>query len=245
MEHFLDAVSGFSYGEYLIVMIVLAIATAIIQARLRSVYKKYSSIENSQGMTGAEAARAILDAYGVYDVDVQMIGGDLTDNFNPRTKILSLSSAVYNGFSVAAVGVAAHEAGHAIQHNKGYIPVKLRNALVPVANLGSRFSWFAIVIGIVISSVSQYTDFGYKLAIAGLIMFMFAVLFSIVTLPVEFNASRRAKKILSETLAMDSDDIRGVKKVLNAAAMTYVASLAASLLSLLRMASIVAGSRRK
>ena len=243
MDNFWDAVSGFSYFEYVIAAFALMIVTLIIQARLKSVYKKYSEDYNSQGMTGAEAAQLILEKYDIHDVQIQMIGNELGDNYNPRTKVLSLSPDVYNGASVAAVGIAAHEVGHAIQHHKGYIPVKLRTALVPVANIGSRFSFIIIMIGLLINSFAN-TNAGYYLALVGLAFFLFAVLFSLVTLPVEFNASNRAKKILADTIALDDEDLKGVKKVLGAAAMTYVASLASALLTLLRMLSIVAGSRR-
>jgi len=172
-----------------------------------------------------------------------MINGHLTDNYHPKKKILSLSPEVYNGTSVAAVGIAAHEAGHAIQHSRKYVPVKLRGALVPVANLGSRFSMILVIIGLIISGTAQ-TNIGFYLALAGLGLFLFAVLFTLVTLPVEFNASRRAKNILSDTLYMSGEDMKGVKKVLNAAAMTYVASLASAVLSLFRMLAIVSSSRR-
>lgn len=244
MDQFWNAVAQFSYLHYIIAAFALMIVTLIIQASLNGTYKKYSKIGNSRGMTGAEAARQILEANGIYDVEVQMISGKLTDNFNPRTKVLSLSPEVYNGASVAAVGIAAHEAGHAIQHAKKYLPVRMRSALVPVANLGSRFSFILIVIGLFISTMAD-TQIGFYLALAGLALFLFAVLFTVVTLPVEFNASKRARNILSDTLAMSADDMKGVKKVLGAAAMTYVASLASALLSLLRMLSIVAGSRRR
>lgn len=243
MDQFWNAVGRFGYYEYLFAALALAVVTIIIQLRLKSTYKKYSQIGNSRGMTGAEAARQILQSNGIYDVEVQMISGELTDNYNPRNKVLSLSSGVYNGSSVSAVGIAAHEAGHAIQHSQNYLPVKMRSALVPVANIGSRFSMILIIIGLVISGMAQ-TNIGFYLALAGLGLFLFAVLFTLVTLPVEFNASKRARTVLAETLSMDSEDMKGVKKVLSAAAMTYVASLASSLLSLIRILSIVSSSRR-
>ena len=243
MDQFWNAVGKFGYFEYLIAALALALLTGIIQARLNSTYKKYSQIGNSKGMTGADAARQILEANGIYDVQVQMINGHLTDNYHPKKKILSLSPEVYYGTSVSAVGIAAHEAGHAIQHSRKYVPVKLRGALVPVANLGSRFSMILVIIGLIISGTAQ-TNIGFYLALAGLGLFLFAVLFTLVTLPVEFNASRRAKNILSDTLYMSGEDMKGVKKVLNAAAMTYVASLASAVLSLFRMLAIVSSSRR-
>lgn len=243
MDNFWDAVSGFSYYEYVFAAFILVIVTSIIQLRLKSIYNKYSQDFNSQGITGAEAAQEILNAYGIDDVEINQINNTLGDNYNPKTKVLSLSPDVYNGASVAAVGIAAHEVGHAIQHHRGYLPVKLRSALVPVANIGSRFSFLIIIIGLVINGFAS-TSIGFYVALVGLAFFLFAVLFSLVTLPVEFNASRRARTILAGEMGMDGDDMKGVKKVLNAAAMTYVASFASSLVTLLRILSLVAGARR-
>lgn len=245
MKDFWDIIARFDYTTYIFCALGLMVVTIIIQISLKFTYAKYSKIGNSRGMTGAQAAQAILDAYGVTDVSIQPIAGNLTDNYNPKTKVLSLSQGVYGSSSVAAVGVAAHEAGHAIQHSREYLPVKLRSALVPVANIGSRFSWILIIIGVLLSTGAEYSSIGYYLAIGGLVLFLFAVLFTLVTLPVEYNASRRAKKILAGELAMDREDIKGVKKVLGAAALTYVASLASALLTMLRMLSIVGGSRRR
>jgi len=243
MDMFWDIVNLIGNNLYFVLFIAVLIFTMIIQARLNSTYNKYSKIANSRGMTGAQAAEEILRAHGVYDVEVKMIQGKLSDNFNPRTKVLSLSPEVYSGCTIAAVGIAAHEAGHAIQHDKSYLPVKLRTALVPVANIGSKFSFIIILVGVLISSFAQ-SNIGYYLAIGGLCLFLFTLLFGIVTLPVEFNASKRAKTILSDTLAMDRADLKGVKKVLNSAAMTYVASVASSVLYLFRMLAIVGSARR-
>lgn len=229
---------------YFILVIAIMIISGIIQARLSSTYNKYSRIANSRGLTGAQAAEKILAENGIYDVEVRMISGKLTDNYNPKTKVLSLSPEVYSGFTVAAVGIAAHEAGHAIQHDRSYLPVKLRTALVPVANIGSRFSFIILLAGVVLSGFAQGNT-GFYVAMFGVALFAFALLFSIVTLPVEFNASNRARKILSDTIALDAADMKGVSKVLNAAAMTYVASVASSILSLFRMLAIAGSARRE
>ncbi len=228
---------------YFIIFIALMIISLVIQARLNSTYKKYSKIANGRGLTGAQAAEKILEENGITDVEVQMVSGRLTDNYNPRTKVLSLSPEVYSGFTVAAVGIAAHEAGHAIQHHKSYVPVKLRTALVPVANIGSKFSMLILLAGLIISSFAQ-GNAGFYVAMVGVALFAFTLLFSVVTLPVELNASKRARQVLSDTIALDATDMKGVRKVLNAAAMTYVAAVASSLLSLFRMLAI-AGSARK
>lgn len=243
MERLIEMFS--SYYFYILVILAITIVNAIIQARLRSTYKKWGGIENSRQMTGAEAARAILERNGILDVQVERIAGELTDNYNPKTHVLSLSAAVYDGRSVASVGIAAHEAGHAIQHGKNYIPVKLRTILFPVANIGARFSWLLIIVGLLISAFSAVGNLGFYLAVAGVAFYAFAVLFSIVTLPVELNASRRASNILSTELAMDETDIRGVKKVLKAAAYTYVVSTIASIVNLLRMVAIVSSGNRR
>ncbi len=170
------------------------------------------------GMTGAQAAQRILNAAGIYDVEIRHVSGNLTDHYDPRNKTLSLSDSVYDSASVAAVGVAAHECGHAIQHQKNYAPLTIRGAIVPVANIGSTLAWPLILIGLFISSRS-----GQALITAGIICFSLAVLFQIVTLPVEFNASRRAVRILGETGILGEQELGYTRKVLGAAALTYVA----------------------
>lgn len=228
--------------SYFLLLIPAIILTIWAQIRVKSAYKKFSQVGNSRGMTGAQAARAILDANGLYDVEIVPIAGNLTDNYNPKNNVVSLSEGVYNSSSVAAIGIAAHEVGHAIQHSKGYIPVKIRSAMVPAVNFGSRISWILIMVGLLIEGFSG-SDFGYYLAVFGVILFSLATIFHLVTLPVEYNASRRAKALLGSTLAFGSEDIKGVRKVLNAAALTYVAALAVSLINLLRVISMV--SRRR
>ena len=190
------------------------------------------------GMTGAQAAQRILNAAGIYDVEIRHISGNLTDHYDPRNKTLSLSDSVYSSASVAAVGVAAHECGHAIQHQKNYAPLTIRGAIVPVANIGSTLAWPLILIGLFISSRS-----GQALITAGIICFSLAVLFQIVTLPVEFNASRRAVRILGETGILGEQELGYTRKVLGAAALTYVAGAASAILQLLRLILLFGGRR--
>lgn len=189
-------------------------------------------------MTGAQAAQRILNAAGIYDVEIRHVSGNLTDHYDPRNKTLSLSDSVYGSASVAAVGVAAHECGHAIQHQKNYAPLTIRGAIVPVANIGSTLAWPLILIGIFISSRS-----GQALITAGIICFSLAVLFQIVTLPVEFNASRRAVRILGETGILGEQELGYTRKVLGAAALTYVAGAASAILQLLRLILLFGGRR--
>lgn len=189
-------------------------------------------------MTGAQAAQRILNAAGIYDVEIRHVSGNLTDHYDPRNKTLSLSDSVYDSASVAAVGVAAHECGHAIQHQKNYAPLTIRGAIVPVANIGSTLAWPLILIGLFISSRS-----GQALITAGIICFSLAVLFQIVTLPVEFNASRRAVRILGETGILGEQELGYTRKVLGAAALTYVAGAASAILQLLRLILLFGGRR--
>ena len=190
-------------------------------------------------MTGREAAEQVLRGAGIYDVRVEHISGDLTDHYDPRTKVLRLSDATYNSTSVAAVGVAAHECGHAIQHATGYAPLKIRGALVPVANFGSTIAWPLILIGLFFTR-----NTGAVLINLGIICFSFAVIFQLVTLPVEFNASARALRILGEQGILSDSELPYTKKVLKAAALTYVASAAAAILQLLRLVLLFGGRDR-
>ena len=203
---------------------------------VKATYSRYCEVYASRHLTGAEAAQRILYQAGIHDVRIEQVSGELTDHYDPRAKVLRLSALNYNTSSVAAIGVAAHEAGHAIQHDKGYFPLKVRNAILPVANLGSQFGVPLVIIGLIFS-------FGDTLINIGIFMFAFAVLFQIVTLPVEFNASKRAIKMLEEQEILYSEELRGCKKVLSAAAMTYVAAAASSVLQLLRL--VILGGRRR
>lgn len=189
-------------------------------------------------MTGKEAAETILRANGLYDVQVRHIPGNLTDHYDPRNKTLGLSDSTYGSASVAAIGVAAHECGHAVQHATGYMPLQIRGALVPVANFGSTLAWPLILIGLVINSRSAMLFINL-----GILLFSAAVLFQIVTLPVEFNASARAVKVLEKTGMLYPEEVKQTKAVLSAAALTYVASAASAILQLLRL--VIIGNRRR
>lgn len=214
---------------YLLV-ILGAVICLLASARVKSTFAKYSRVRSMSGMTGAQAAEQILHRAGIYDVSVQHVQGDLTDHYDPRRKVLKLSDSVYGVSSVAAIGVAAHECGHAIQHQQSYAPLSIRSAIVPVANIGSFAAWPLILIGLLFSRGT-----GSFLITLGIICFSAAVLFQLVTLPVEFNASGRAVCILSESGILRNEEIAGTKKVLSAAALTYVAGAAAAILQLLRL----------
>lgn len=219
-------------------VIIGAVICLLASAHVNNTFKKYSKYSSMSGMTGAQAAQRILNAAGIYDVEIRHISRNLTDHYDPRNKTLSLSDSVYGSTSVAAVGVAAHECGHAIQHQKNYVPLTIRGAIVPVANIGSTLAWPLILIGLFISSRS-----GQALITAGIICFSLAVLFQIVTLPVEFNASRRAVRILGETGILGEQELGYTRKVLGAAALTYVAGAASAILQLLRLILLFGGRR--
>lgn len=224
-------------STYILVLIGVAICL-LASSRVNSVFRRYSSVRSRSGLTGKEAAEKILRANGIYDVTVRHIPGNLTDHYDPRNKTLGLSDSTYGSASVAAIGVAAHECGHAVQHATGYAPLKFRGALVPVANFGSALAWPLILIGLVINSNTAllFIDLG-------ILLFSAAVLFQIVTLPVEFNASNRAVKVLEKSGMLYPEEIRQTKAVLGAAALTYVASAASAILQLLRL--ILIGGRRR
>ncbi|MCI9616812.1 MAG: zinc metallopeptidase [Eubacterium sp.] len=228
---------GFYFDPTYILVIIGVVLCLMASARVNSTFRKYSKVSSNSGMTGAQAAQKILESQGIYDVTIQHIGGELTDNYNPKTKVLSLSDSTYGSTSVAAIGVAAHECGHAMQHHRGYTPIAVRNALVPFANWGSRLSWLLIIIGILF--YGQGT--GQTIIYIGIFAFSLAVLFQIVTLPVEFNASNRAVKVLENTGIFGSTELQYTKKVLGAAALTYVAAAASSVLQLLRLVILFGG----
>lgn len=233
---------GYYYGfdwTYLLVLIG-AIICMVASANVKSTFSRYSRQRSMTGMTGAEAAQRILNHAGIYDVTIQHISGELTDNYNPKQKTLNLSDAVYNATSVAAIGVAAHECGHAIQHQQEYAPLNIRSAIVPAANIGSRLAWPLILIGLFITS-----DTGVLLINIGIIAFSLAVIFQLVTLPVEFNASRRALVLLEDCGILSESELPSTKKVLSAAALTYVASAASGILQLLRLILLTNNRRRR
>ena len=229
---------GYYFDPTYILIIIAAIISLIAQWRVNSAFSKYSRVASMSGITGAQAARMILQSNGINDVSVQRISGKLTDHYNPSTKVLNLSESVYGSTSVAAIGVAAHECGHAIQHARGYFPLSLRTALVPVANIGSQLSWVFIIVGAILS-------FNQTLITIGIIMFSAAVLFQLVTLPVEFNASARALEQLESNGILYRDEVSQTRKVLSAAALTYVAAAATAILQLLRLIILFGGRGRR
>lgn len=223
----------FWFDWTIIIMIPAILLGLIVQIRLSTTYSRYSKVQSRTGMTGYTAARRILDAAGLRHVPIECIQGELTDHFDPRSNVLRLSNGVYNSSSVAAIGVAAHECGHAIQYAEEYTPMKVRGALVKVTNFSSSISMFIVILGLIFSF--------RELALVGVALFSVVVLFQLVTLPVEFNASRRAVKILDGY--MDREELSGVKSVLSAAAMTYVAALISAIFQLIRLLAIVGGGR--
>ena len=220
---------------YILVLIGVVISL-LASAKVKSTFAKYSKVRSTSGLTGAQAAERILRNAGIFDVTVQRISGQLTDHYDPKNKVLRLSDSVFGETSVAAIGVAAHECGHAIQHNKEYAPLRIRTALVPIANFGATLSWPLILVGVLLS-------WSQTLITLGIILFCAAVLFQLVTLPVEFNASNRAVKILASTGILSDREVSQTKQVLGAAALTYVAAAAASILQLLRLIILFGGNR--
>ena len=220
-------------------VIIGAVICMIASARVNSTFNKYSAYRSMSGMTGAQAAERILHAAGIYDVKIRRVSGSLTDHYNPANKTLNLSDSVCNETSVAAVGVAAHECGHAIQHARGYLPLRLRSAFVRIANFGSMLAWPVIIIGLIMNSRSSMMIINI-----GIFLFSFAVIFQLITLPVEFDASRRAMVQLREQGILGDQELRYTRKVLSAAALTYVASAAAAILQLLRVIILFGGRNR-
>lgn len=223
---------------YWIILIPVLLLSLYAQIQVSSSFRRYSRERNRRGVTGAQAAYAVLKAHGVHDVAIRPCRGELTDHYDPRDNAIYLSEPVYNAATVAAVGVAAHEAGHAVQYAKGYAPIRLRSAIVPLTQLGSRFSFFLLLIGMLLYSQSLF--------FLGILLFSLTTVFQLVTLPVEFNASRRALETIAGEALLDGDELRGARKVLRAAALTYVAALLMSALQLLRYVLVFLGrsSRR-
>ena len=229
---------GMGYGYYwdptYVLVIIGALICMIASANVSGTYKKYNRVRNSRNMTGAQVAAQILQEAGLSNIRIEHISGDLTDHYDPSAKVLRLSDSVYGSTSIAAAGVAAHECGHAIQDAINYAPLNIRSAIVPAANIGSQLSWPLFIAGLIFSIDPLVT--------LGIVLFSLAVLFQLVTLPVEINASSRALKMLESTGILGADEKKGARKVLTAAALTYVAALAASILQLLRLI-ILAGGR--
>lgn len=231
---------GYYYWDPTYILVVIgAVICMIASARVKGTFNKYSQMRSMSGMNGAQVAQRVLQAAGIYDVQVRHVSGSLTDHYDPRTKTVNLSDPVYNATSVAALGVAAHECGHAIQHAKSYAPLSIRSALVPIANFGSMLAWPVILIGLLFNTRSS----GLIIDI-GILLFSAAVLFQLVTLPVEFDASRRALVMLRTQGILADDELKYTRRVLKSAALTYVASAAAAILQLLRIILITNGRRR-
>lgn len=226
---------------YLVLVLPAIILAMVAQGKVSSTFNKYSRVPSRIGITGAEAARRIMEQNGIYDVSIERVSGNLTDHYDPSKKVLRLSDSVYSSSSIAAVGVAAHETGHAIQHARGYAPLSLRSLMVPLANIGSRLSMPLILLGLIFSFSSRMGD---SLITLGIVLFGLSVVFTVVTLPVEFNASKRAIACLGDSRILYEDEIEGAKKVLSAAAMTYVASTAVALANFLRLIVVFGGRRR-
>ena len=227
----------FLFDPLYIILMLPAIGLMLwAQRRVTTTFRRYSEAPNQQRMSGAEAARLILTQNGLYDVPVEPVSGQLTDHYDPRSRTLRLSEPVYAGRSVAALGIAAHEAGHALQHARGYAPLHLRGALVPAASIGSNFGWIMVFLGIMVGAT--------QLAWLGVALFAAGAVFALVTLPVEFNASSRALAQLTTLGLVDRTELEGNRKVLNAAAWTYIAGFAAALLQLLYYVMLVTGMSR-
>lgn len=224
----------FYWGGSIYLLIPAILLSIYAQFKISSTYKRYSKIRSQSGLTGAQAARALLNSNGLYDVRVEPIGGRLSDHYDPRTRVINLSEDVYQGSSLSSVAVAAHETGHALQHASGYFPMTLRSSFVPVANLGSGAGPILIMVGLFMPSYDWLLQLG-------IFAFAFAVLFQIITLPVEYNASHRALSLLQEGHMLGSEEVRGARSVLNAAALTYVAAALAAVLQLARFILISRG----
>lgn len=224
------------YWDSTYILVIIAMMLSLFASfGVKSTFSKYQKLKTARGITGAEAARRVLDMNGLQHIRIERVSGELTDHFDPRSGVIRLSDSTYNDTSVAAVGVAAHEAGHAVQHAEGYVPIKVRNAIVPVVNIGSSLAMPLFILGLILNFLN--------LAYLGVILFSFALVFQLVTLPVELNASSRAIKILDSSMLLYEDEVKPAKKVLRAAAMTYVAAVASTALQLLRLLLILNNRR--
>lgn len=226
-----------SYWLYLVIVGPALLFAIGAQISVKNSFNKYSRVRSSRGLTGANAAMQVLNYYGIHDVQIERVSGKLSDHYDPKTKVIRLSDEVFSSTSVAAIGVACHEAGHAAQHAQSYAPLKWRNAIIPICNIGST-------LGIPIALIGVFLNFGILIDI-GLALYALIAVFQLITLPVEFNASRRAVDVISQTHILDEEEISGTKKVLSAAAMTYVAALATSIANLLRFIIMFGRGRRR
>ncbi len=232
---------GFYFDWTYILLIPAFILSMWAQFKVSSTFSKYSKVSNRRGMTGADAARYILDINGLRHVRIERINGNLTDHFDPRSNVVRLSDSTYASTSVGAIGVAAHECGHAVQYATDYAPIRIRNAIVPVVNICSKLSIPIIIIGFIFAYAGSFSN---TLLNIGIILFSATVFFQLITLPVEFNASARAIATLEQRALLQDDELKGAKKVLSAAAMTYVAAAFSAIMSLLRLIIIARNSDR-
>jgi len=221
--------------SYVLIILPVLLFALWAQAGVRSAYSRYSKVRGARGYTGAQVARQILDQNGLYHIRVERVAGSLSDHYDPKSQVVRLSEGVYDSASISAVGIAAHECGHAVQHAQGYAPLKLRSAVIPVTNIGSQLAIPILLVGFLLNS--------YPLMLLGVFGYALMALFQLITLPVEFNASSRAMEVIAGSHILDEDEQRGAKKVLRAAAMTYVAALASALAQLLRLLLMVGGRR--
>lgn len=238
---------GLFWGDWTLLLVLPAMVFAMIaQYNVKSTFEKYNRVITERRMSGAEAARRILDRNGLYNVQVERIRGHLNDHYDPRANVIRLSDATYDSVSVAALGVAAHEAGHAVQHATNYLPIKIRSAIIPITRFGSMLAMPIFLIGLLLTSFGYMDNYvGGIIMMIGILLFSLTTLFQLVTLPAEFNASSRALKTLEESDLLYGEEVSGARKVLSAAAMTYVAALATSLASLLRLIIIASGASNR
>ncbi|NLL63172.1 MAG: zinc metallopeptidase [Ruminococcaceae bacterium] len=225
------------YDPLYFLVIFMFILSLIVQGKVRSDYRKFSRVASERGLRAEQAVQMVLDYYDITDVEIVRVAGNLTDHFDPRKNIIALSEPVYGSTSIAAIGVACHEAGHAAQHAKGYVPIKVRNSLVPITQIGSFLGIPLAILGVILNT--------FNLVIIGLALYTCVAIFQFVTLPVELNASKRALAVINETDILTDEERHGAKKVLTSAAMTYIMALATTLVNLLRFASIFLGGRRR
>ena len=232
---------GFDW-TYLVIILPCMLLSLWASARVNSTFKRYSTQYSSRRLTGADAARRVLNSHGVNNVRIERISGNLTDHFDPKTNVIRLSDSVYDNTSTDAIGVACHEAGHAVQYAQNYAPIKLRSAIVPVTNLGSKLAMPLILLGILLSFLG---NFSYTLVYVGIACFSLSVVFQLITLPVEFNASRRALRAIEDGQILTDEELKGARKTLSAAAMTYVAATAVAMAQLLRLLILFGGRGRR
>ncbi|MBR2937546.1 MAG: zinc metallopeptidase [Oscillospiraceae bacterium] len=231
---------GFDW-TYIYIVLPCLILAMVASAKVNSTFKRYSKQISARGITGHDAAKRVLRANGVTNVSIERVAGNLTDHYDPKANVIRLSAPVYDSASTAAIGVACHEAGHAVQYAEEYAPIKLRAAIIPVTNIGSRLAMPLILLGILFGSLGNYS---YTLVYLGIAMFALSLVFQLVTLPVEFNASRRAMRAIEDTEILSDQELKGARKTLTAAAMTYVAAVAVSAAQLLRLVLLFGGRRR-